>query len=372
MSLKSRIRHSVIGLAALSAVCVMAVGQAGAAEPNAKLRALIAKANAEGELSVSWAQSTLGGAKGARLFTAGIKKLFGANVRVKYSPGPSMSRTANKIATEAAAGQPASTDVYIGPSFAAAVLVNRKLLVPTKWTEYLPGRITPDIVEIDGMAIRIATGLPGVTYNKTLLPGGKIPTNLSDFLKPEWKGKFASTPYAASFESISSTLQWGPEKAVAFIAKLSKQIGGLIRCGEGERIATGEYAALVMDCSGQQALMWKQKGAPTEQAILLDAAQKRYWYVGVPTNSANPNAATLYVLFAHTPEGQKIIWDTWRVDLDSYPGSQQAALVKKIEKQGGKFIDVTIPFWIGHPEMAKAKKRMVKLLRSTRKSKKRK
>jgi hypothetical protein len=55
----------------------------------------------------------------------------------------------------------------------------------------------------------------------------------------------------------------------------------LIRCGEAERIATGEYLALVMDCTGQDALQWQEKGAPVGQMMPLDAAQLRYYYFAI-------------------------------------------------------------------------------------------
>jgi ABC-type Fe3+ transport system substrate-binding protein len=72
------------------------------------------------------------------------------------------------------------------------------------------------------------------------------PTVLEDFLKPAWKGKLASTPYAAGFDVLLADDVWGKERTVHYVRALSKQITGLIRCGEAERIATGEYLGLVM------------------------------------------------------------------------------------------------------------------------------
>ena len=87
---------------------------------------------------------------------------------------------------------------------------------------------------------------------------------------------------------------WGKERTVEYVTKLSSQITGLIRCGEAERIATGEYLALVMDCTGQDALQWQEKGAPVGQMMPLDAAQQRYYYFAIPKNAQHPNAAKLY------------------------------------------------------------------------------
>ena len=142
------------------------------------------------------------------------------------------------------------------------------------------------MIELDGRIIRIVTGLSGATYNSRLAP--MKPTRLADFLRPEWKGKIASTPYSAGFDVLYAADVWGKERTVEYVTKLSSQITGLIRCGEAERIATGEYLALVMDCTGQDALQWQEKGAPVGQMMPLDAAQQRYYYFAIPKNAQHP------------------------------------------------------------------------------------
>ncbi len=198
------------------------------------------------------------------------------------------------------------------------------------WKKYLPGRITDEMIEQDGQLIRIVTGLSGATYNSALAP--MKPTTLEDFLKPAWKGKIASTPYSAGFDILLAEDVWGKEKTVNYVRALSKQITGLIRCGEAERIATGEYLALVMDCTGQDALQWKEKGAPLEQMMPLDAAQQRYYYFAIPKNAQHPNAAKLYTLFMMTEEGQKLAYDTWKTDLHFLPGLEDGQDGRRLQK----------------------------------------
>ena len=222
------------------------------------------------------------------------------------------------------------------------------------------------MAEAGGKVVRIATGLGGVTYNTKLVPNGKIPTKLSDFLDPAWKGKIASTPYAASFDTLSANGVWGKEKTTDYVRKLAKNIRGLIRCGEGERIATGEVIALVMDCSGQTAVEWSAKGAPIAQMLDPDAAVKRHFYLGVPKNSSNKSAAALYAVYLMTPEGQKIVWDTWHLDSDVFPESNIRKQVLAMEKKGAKFADATIAFQAAHPEINKIKKTLVKILKSAK------
>jgi len=366
MMFQSITRACAISVPAAALGALLVAGSAGAADFSPALKDLIKKANAEGELHFAWSQSSLGGAAGAREVQAGMNKMFGSNVKISFSPGRSMAATSAKLRAEAAAGQPASTDVYLGSSPFALPLVKRKVLLSFPWTKFLPGRITGKMVEGDGTLVRIATGLGGVTYNTKAVPGGKQPTKLTDFLDPAWKGKIASTPYAASFDTLSAKGVWGPEKTKDFVIKLSKNIRGLIRCGEGERIATGEIVALVMDCSGQTAVQWAARGAPVAQLLDPTAAIKRQFYLGVPKNSAHKNAAALYAVYMMTKEGQANVWKTWSLDSDLFPGSNINKQVAEQEKKGAKFAEGSIAFQAAHPEINKLKTPLVKILKSAK------
>jgi iron(III) transport system substrate-binding protein len=360
-------KRTVVGATAATLLLTINLGTSVAAEFSPAMKQLIAAANKEGKLAVSYGTSTFGGAKGAKLIERAMNKMFGTNIDIRYTPGAAMARVGNQLITEFKAKQPAFTDVYIGAAAQQTTLVKRKVLLPVDWKALLPDRIPAVAVEQGGVAIRIGTGMSGVTYNSELAP--YKPTRLSDFLDPRWKGKIASTPYAASFDSISSNDMWGPKKIVSFVEKLSDNVAGLMRCGEMERIASGEFVALVMDCTGQSALVWKAKGAPIDQMIPLDASQARYYYLSVPKNSVRPSAAKLFIAFLHTPEGQKIIWDTWKIDLHHYPESRMAKLIKSLKAQGVSPREVTISWWMDHPEITKTKRQLVKILRKKKKKK---
>jgi ABC-type Fe3+ transport system substrate-binding protein len=338
----------------------IAAHKAGAAEPNAELKALAAAATKEGVVNLSWSQSTLAGSQGAALMEAGMNKLFGSNVRIRFAPGPEMARIGNQLATEFQAKQPASTDVYLGSAAQIAPLVKFNMFESADWTKYLPDRIKPEFTEVDKQFVRFNTALSGVTYNASLAPSK--PTTLEDFLKPEWKGKIASTPYAASFDVFLAEDVWGKQRTVDYVKKLSGQIAGLMRCGDAERIATGEFLALVMDCTGQDALIWQERGAPVEQMVPLDAAQERYYYLAVPKNAKSPNAAKLFITFMMTEEGQKIAYDTWKTDLHLLPGSRIGKTVDKYVAQNVKFKEVTIEWWLKHPEIDEGKSELIKIL----------
>ena len=342
-----------------AAMALLGAG-ASAAEMTDELKALVAAATKEGRLNLSWSQSSLGGSQGATRIEAGMNKLFGSNVKINFAPGAEMARIANQLATEYQAKQQASVDVYLGSAAQIAPLVTFNMFEAPDWKKFLPERISPEYLEIDNQFVRVVTGLSGVTYNSKLAPSK--PTTLADFLKPEWKGKVASTPYAASFDVLVADDVWGKDKTFDYVTKLNKQLAGLIRCGDAERIATGEFISLVMDCTGQDALIWKERGAPLDQMVPLDAAQQRYYYLGVPKNAKYPNAAKLFSVFMMTEEGQKIAWDTWKADLHTFPGSQIGKQMQSYYAQNVKFKEVTIQWWVKHPEIDEHKRELIKIV----------
>ena len=342
------------------ALVVLACAAAQAQEVTPALKDLVAAANSESALTLSWSPSTYDGAQGAARFQAAMNKMFGSNVRINFVPGADMARIGNQLATEYSAGQKAGIDIMLGAAPQMVPLVKLDIFQSVDWRHYLPSRIDAGMMEFDGKLIRVATGLTGATYNSNLAP--MKPATLDDFLKPQWKGKIASTPYAAGFDVLLASDVWGKQKTVDYVEKLSHQIAGLIRCGEAERIATGEYLALVMDCTGQDALQWQAKGAPLAQMMPLDAAQERYYYFGVPKNAQHPNAAKLYALFMLTEEGQKLSYDTWKIDLHTMPGSRMGQMVDDFSKRNVKFKEVTAEWYLRHPEIDAAKSELIKII----------
>jgi ABC-type Fe3+ transport system substrate-binding protein len=347
-------------LSVAGVLLLLASAGAQAQDMTPALKDLIAAANNEGTLTLTWGVTTYDGSHGIALFQAGMNKLYGSNVRINFVPGADMARIGNQLATEYSAGQKASADIMLGAAPQMAPLIKLELFEPVDWRQYLPSRIDPAMTELDGKLIRVATGLTGATYNSSLAP--MKPVTLEDFLKPQWQGKLASTPYAAGFDVLLATDVWGKDKTIDYVQKLSHQITGLIRCGESERIATGEYFGLVMDCTGQDALLWQERGAPLEQMMPLDAAQERYYYFGVPKNAQHPNAAKLFTLFLLTEQGQKISYDTWKIDLHTFPGSHLGKMVDDYGKRGVKFKEVTTEWYLRHPEIDATKSELIKII----------
>lgn len=344
------------------AVSVLAIPIAAkAAEFSPEMKQIIEGAKKEGKLVLQWPESLAAG-NVARDVLKGMNAMFGTNIAVTYTPdNSSVPQHINKLMVTQQSGQPAPTDAFVATTGHVVLLGTRQAIIPVPWAALLPGRIDERMVEADGHAVRVFTTLPGgILYNTKIVP--RKPTRLTDLLEPEFKGKIATNPYAASFELLSATDVWGEERALDFARKLSKQVSGLIGCPEIERIASGEYAAFAMDCSGRGWVQFKRDGAPVDMVVPADFPAQRYYYMMIPKNAAHPNAAKLYVAFLLTREGQQLMWKSDDTDLHLFPDSGMSKVVADYEKQGLKFREFTADWARQHPETGPAQVKAIQII----------
>src|SRR5690242_14152595 len=282
--------RSALRAAALAAACLIAAAHAQTVEVTPELAKVVAAARQEGRLLLRSTTSVNGAAEGAKLAQDGIKRMFGVDLAVEWVPGPAFAPLAAALYQEKQAGQPASGDVYVGTAIQITPYLDRGLFRAVDWAKLMPSRIRPELVEGDGKALRFMTFLPGINYNvkiATWVPDIHV---LEDVLKPEYKGKFVTTPFLAGFDVLLADPRWGPKKTDEFIRKMSGQIAGLLGCEGEDRIASGETPALVIDCSGgsQNRLRFRGKGI-LDTHIISDVAQRRYAYMSVPAHTSHPN-----------------------------------------------------------------------------------
>jgi len=81
-------------------------------------------------------------------------------------------------------------------------------------------------------------------------------------LKPFWKGKIASTPYVTGLNLLAAKELWEGKRRLDYVKQFSKQVSGLIRYNEMDRVVTGEFLALVMDCNGARTFELQAQSAP--------------------------------------------------------------------------------------------------------------
>jgi ABC-type Fe3+ transport system substrate-binding protein len=344
----------------------LGLAQAQTAENNPELAKVIAAARQEGRLLLRSTTSVNGAAEGAKLAQDGIKRMFGVDLSVEWVPGPAFAPLAAALYQEKQAGQPASGDVYIATAIQITPYLERGLFQAVDWLKLAPARIKPDYVEGGGRALRFMTFLPGINYNVKAAPWVPQVASVADLLKPEYKGKFVTTPFLAGFDVLLASPQWGAQKTDDLVRKLSGQIGGLLGCEGEDRIASGEIPALAIDCTGGSQNRVRFRGAGIlDTHIIPDMAQRRYAYMTVPAHAAHPNAAILYTLYISSPEGQdKVVWDQYGWDLDTYPGSHAGRKVAEQTAKGVKFTDVTIDWWKTNQGVEKAHLELTKIIRA--------
>jgi ABC-type Fe3+ transport system substrate-binding protein len=355
----------LVRYAALCAtVLLWPLAGAGAEETTPALAKVIEAAKAEGQLSIRSTSTVLGGAEGARVAKDGIKRMFGVDLQVNWSPGPPYGPMAAILAQERQAGQKASTDIYAATAVQISPYLAQGLFQPVAWHDLMPQRIQPESVEAGGRVLRYRTVVSSITYNLQEAKWVKDINNFDDLLKLQYKGKFYTTPFLAGFDVMLADDRWGKEKTTERVKALSQQIGGVVGCEGIDRIASGEIPALVLDCSGGWPNTLKYRGKNVLGShVIRDMAAKRYSYLAVPAHAAHPNAGILYALYISSPEGQqKMVWDLFGSDLHTYPDARSKKEIADLEASGVKFTDVTIDWWQSHPGIDQANQELAKII----------
>jgi ABC-type Fe3+ transport system substrate-binding protein len=345
-----------------AAVCAIAVPCPGrAAEWSPALQQVIAGAKQEGKLTLMTSGNVAGGSDGAKAIQAGIAAMFGVTLATEWSPAPSFAPMAAKVQQEFQAGVPASTDVYFGAAPQLGPYIDGDLFRKIAWNELWPERIKDSAVE-QGRSLRYETFLPGILYNVDAAPWVKDIKVIADVLKPEYKSKFAATPYLSGFDALVAEHAWGKAKTAAFVSQLAGQVSGLMACSGTDRIASGEVPALVIDCSGSA------QNVPRYHRILdtkipSDIAMRRYVYAQIPTNAAHSNAGMLAALYLVSPAGQHdVAFGMDGIDDDDYPETWTHQRVGALQAQGTKFLIVDIGWWKTNPHVDQDFNELVKLL----------
>jgi iron(III) transport system substrate-binding protein len=312
---------------------------------------LVSKAKKETTFRAQWGADTLDGGPGLQKIIAAMNKKYGLNLQPSFTPGSNMQGMMAKITREQAASQPSSSDVYFGNPQSMLQAMENQPLIPMDWRALIERKFLPepgfDPFVPGNIGVAMASTLVGVIYNSNLVKGNDIPRKLDDLMSPKWKGKIASTPYAAGFREFAMPELLGKEKVIDFVKKYSKHIAGVIRCGEMDRLTSGEFLMLGLACGDQEVNIAERKGIPLGYAIMEDATISHTRYGAVPKNSRAPNAAALFVAFLHTPEGQKLMWDIDGLDFHLYPESNQKKKLDAAKAKGAKVV-ISSPQWLNN------------------------
>jgi ABC-type Fe3+ transport system substrate-binding protein len=315
------------------------------AAPGGALAEMVEAARREGQLNLVYSQNTTGGAEAVRRWTDGFNRHYGLALNVQFTPGPDMPQMASRLAQQVQAGRTTDTDVFLGTEAHVLQLGQVDGLTPIDWVAWAPNIQDTRLLAPGGVAVEVSSTTPGITYNSTRLTRDEIPTSLEGLLHPRYKGRIASTPYAAIFDRLASPELWGEPRTVGYVTALAENVSGLIRAGEVERIAGGEFDLLAINTNSSDALAWQMRGAPIAHVVPDDAALIQYRYVGVPRTAAHPNAAKLWINYLLGREAQETLYEVGYADHYLLPGSKTASAIEALQAKGVQFTSIDVQ-WV--------------------------
>jgi iron(III) transport system substrate-binding protein len=320
-----------------------ATRQTSAALP-ADRQALVDAARKEGKLVLISSDETIGGPEAVNAFQAGFNQLYGLNTQIEYTPGPSMPEVTSKVIQEYKAGRPASTDLLINAEAHVASSIQAGAIIPVQWSAWAGNVKDERLLAPDGVAVEFSTAEPGITYNTKNLTGDLVPQTLQDLLRPQLKGRIASTPYAGIFADYASPEIWGEQKTLEYLKQFVPQVAGLLRAGEVTRLSSGEFDVLAVNTDSATPARMAAQGAPIVHVIPTDAATLQFRYASVPKNAAHPATAELFINYLLSRAGQDTLYRYTFSDHYLVPGSHAAAAIEKVEAAGVKLHPVDVQF----------------------------
>jgi len=309
------------------------------------MAALVQAAAKEGTLDVAWGD-VYGGAEGVRRAQDEINAKYHVNLQFKYSPVPNGAAFQNQVVQEIRAGQTASTDIL----FHIRDQTLAKMVIPVNYDKYIPG-LPSSVMFYDRRSVIVVSTILAEEYSTKDVPPNKVPNSLAGLLAPEWKGKVATMPYQGVigwYLGLADVL--GKDGMVKFYTALSVNIGGLMTCGDSDRVVSGEFAFFGLDCGDQEVRLRQRKGEPISDFYPKEGTAIYAFSPGIPLTAAHPNAARLFIAYLLTPAGQKLLWDEFGCDNYLLPGSRMAPVIAAAKKKGVKFIDI-YGIDVQHPEL---------------------
>jgi iron(III) transport system substrate-binding protein len=172
-----------------------------------------------------------------------------------------------------------------------------------------------------------------VLYNTTLVAPREVPRSLDDLLDPRWKKKITipdPTQHTSTAQFLWNLRKIKGQEWLSFVRALAKQEPHLVESYSpvpnalvsGEAVLGIAYIKYVKQFKGPIAY------APMEQYLTEPS------YLGLSSRASHPNAGRLYIEYACSPEGQKIVAEDGEFVL--YPGIFPP--IQDAEKVGPKII----------------------------------
>jgi iron(III) transport system substrate-binding protein len=289
--------------------------------------ALVSAAAKEGTLTLG-AGETFGGLAGAQLIQQHIEQTYHIKFEIRYSPVGGGGAFLRQVAQEVRAGQTASSDILFTANDRSLPPVMQRV----DWHKYVSD--LPDAAVVyDRRAVKLMTELVGFSYNTKLIAPNDVPHSYADLLKPQWKGKIATSPYQGTFMAfLGLSNAFGPPRMLDFVKRFNGQIDGIMTCGDIDRVVSGEFLIFGLDCGDHEVRLRQRKGEPIASIYPREATEVNYISPGIPLTAAHPAAARLFITYLLTPEGQNDLWELTGQDSDLMRGSHMAKVIADLRR----------------------------------------
>jgi iron(III) transport system substrate-binding protein len=156
-------------------------------------------------------------------------------------------------------------------------------------------------------------GLATIAYNRQLVKKEEAPKGYNDLLDPKWKGSL-TIDLEPERMLTAWLLAWGEPKTREFVQKLLAN-GATVRRGhtlQAQLLCAGEFK-IAVEIYPDAILRMKQNGCPATIVFANPTPAVVGGNYAIYTNTSHPNAAALFIDFALSAEGSKILAATGRV-----------------------------------------------------------
>ena len=195
-------------------------------------------------------------------------------------------------------------DVVLGFGFIHYELGQQNLLAGYESPERT--HYAAQLKDKDGLWTNVMSIVHTVAYNSKMLQPIDLPGRYTDLLLPKWKGRAGMNANNIMFLAAMMT-HFGKAGGLDFLQKLAAQApqvrgGGTLVV---TLVAAGEFP-LAFSINENNVENFKQRGAPIDWVRLSDPLYGELVPIGIMAESPHPNAASLFVDYVLSKEGQEV------------------------------------------------------------------
>lgn len=218
------------------------------------------------------------------------------------------SALVQRLILQKTAGAPLEVDLLQAELDSVRPLLDRKLLASYDDWEAIFPELPKSVFGDGGISVKWADNDQPVGYNTNLVKGD-LPTRWEDLLDPKWKGKILVETRGKQFAHL--LYLWGETKFDDYMHRLAEQKLFYVNGGTtlAQSLATGE-GAIAIGTYGFSVVNLARQGAPVS-ILPIKPVRTRLINNYVVKDSKNADAARLFAAWMATPDGQRVLDESW-------------------------------------------------------------